>query len=432
MMVSRDYLVYDQLEEFPLETRFLKLPVKKFFDLQNIIPIPPQNALINAINDPRHRFVVGCLSRRTGKTFSANHIAFLKAMEPGTQVLIISPNYSLSNISWMEQTRLLKEHNIDTLKMNAKDKEIHLANGSLIKLGSVSQANSCVGRSYDLILFDEAALDPKGADAFNIQLRPTLDKPNSKAIFISTPRGTNYFHEFYMRGFNDKFPRWASVHSTWEDNPRNTREDIEDARKSMSRAEFQQEYEADFTTFEGQIYEGFDWKNCVQDLSDRNFIGNSSKYDVLMGIDAGYKDATASLLAYYDMDDDLFYITWDYENAEATTAQHAEEFFKIYEQNDVDMIFCDSAAAQFRYDLAAMHDLPSYPAKKSILDGIAYCQSLIDNNKVIVDKNCLFVLDMLRNYRWDPRPELIKPKPLHDKFSHVGDAFRYMLYSYTR
>ena len=430
MIVSRDYLVYDELVDFPQSERFLKLPVKKFFDLQDIEPIAPQCAMINAINDPRHRFVVGCLSRRTGKTFAANHIAFLKAMEPGTQVLIISPNYSLSNISWMEQVRLLKDHNIETTKMNAKDKEIHLANGSLIKLGSVSQVNSCVGRSYDLILFDEAALDPKGMDAFNIQLRPTLDKPNSKAIFISTPRGTNYFHEFYMRGFNDNFPKWVSVHSTWEDNPRTSEEDIIDARKSMSRAEFQQEYEADFTTFEGQIYEAFNWDKCVQDLSQHSFL-NTSRYDVLMGIDAGYKDATAALLAFYDMDDDKFYITWDYENAEATTQEHAKEFYKIYEQNDVDMIFCDSAAAQFRYDIAAMYDLPSYAAKKSVLDGLAYCQSLVDNDKIVVDKNCLFILDMLRNYRWDPRPELLKPKPLHDKFSHSGDAFRYMLYSYT-
>ena len=430
MIVSREYINYNELEEFPLKERFLKLPVNKFFNVQGIEPIAPQIAMINAINDPRHRFVVGCLSRRTGKTFASNHIAFLKALEPGTQILIISPNYSLSNISWNEQIKLLKEHDIETEKMNAKDKEIFLANGSMIKLGSISQANSAVGRSYDLILFDEAALDPKGVDAFNIQLRPTLDKNNSKAIFISTPRGTNYFHDFYQRGFSLEYPRWASVHSTWKDNPRTSEEDIKEARNSMSRAEFKQEYEADFTTFEGQIYEGFDEDKHVRDLSDMDFT--HARFDTLMGIDAGYKDPTAAVLFHYDTESDIFYCNWEYLDGQATTEKHAKVLYDVYEQNDIDMIFCDSAAAQFRHDLAAMYDLPSYGAHKSVLDGIAYVQGLVETGKLIVDPSCKEMLDMLRNYRWDPRPELIKPKPVHDQFSHMADAVRYALYTYTR
>ena len=122
-------------------------------------------------------------------------------------------------------------------------------------MGSVNQVDSCVGRSYDLIIFDEAAL-ADGKDAFNVALRPTLDKDNSKALFISTPRGrNNWFAEFFDRGFNDEFPEWCSIQSEvimiirvclrWI---------LQEARKSMSEAEFRQEYEADFNTYEGQIW----------------------------------------------------------------------------------------------------------------------------------------------------------------------------------
>ena len=53
------------------------------------------------------------------------------------------------------------------------------------------------------IIFDEAAL-VDGRDAFNVALRPTLDKDNSKAIFISTPRGrNNWFSEFYQKAFQE-------------------------------------------------------------------------------------------------------------------------------------------------------------------------------------------------------------------------------------
>jgi len=440
MQVSRDYLNYCQLEDFSVDQRFLKLPVTGFLNLSKIVPIAPQIALINAVNDPRHRFIVACLSRRTGKTFIANMLAFLKAMEPGTNVLIVSPNFSLTNISWNEQSRMLEEHSIEIKSRNKTEKEIHLENGSMIKFGSVSSVNSLVGRSYDLILFDEAALDGNGKDAFNIQLRPTMDKPNSKAIFISTPRGLNYFHEFYMRGFDiDSVtghavlePEWVSIHSTWQDNPRNNLKDIESARRGMSRAEFQQEYEANYCTFEGQIYDLFDEELHVRDLSDMDFVSDPYRYETIMGIDPGYKDATGGVILKYDTDEDIFYAVWDYEVNEKTTSKHAAVFNEVYESYDVDMIFCDSAAAQFRQDMAVDYDLPSTKAKKSVLDGLAYCQSLVESGKLIVDPSCEKLIQMLTNYRWDPNDALAKPKPKHDSFSHVADALRYALYSYRR
>lgn len=429
MEVSRAYLNYSEILEFPVQDRFLKIPVQNFLDLKGIEPISPQIALINAANDPRHRFIVACLSRRTGKTYISNHLAFLKALEPNSCILIVSPNYSLTNISWNEQVALLKEYGIEIVSKNKTDREIHLENGSMIKFGSIAQANSLVGRSYDLILFDEAALDPKGVDAFNIQLRPTLDKPNSKCIFISTPRGLNYFYDFYQRGFSSDYPSWISIHSTYADNPRTNLSDIDEAKRSMSTAEFKQEYEADFTTFEGQIYSSFSADKHVADLSKMDFTTDKYRFENIMGIDPGYKDATGAVLLKYDNMADKFYCVWDYQEAGRTTSAHAAVFKEF--TDEVDMIFCDSAAAQFRMDLAAEHDIPSNKAKKSVLDGIAYVQNLIDHDKLIVDAKCKHVIMMLTNYRWDPNDALLKPKPVHDCYSHIADALRYALYSYT-
>ena len=107
---------------------------------------------------------------------------------------------------------------------------------------------------YDLIIFDEAAL-ADGKDAFNVALRPTLDKINSKAVFISTPRGrNNWFADFYHRGFSEEFQDWASIRATYHENPRFSDDDIKEAKKAMSSAEFAQEYMADFNTYEGQVW----------------------------------------------------------------------------------------------------------------------------------------------------------------------------------
>lgn len=432
MLVSRPYINSETVLDFPVSERFLKLPIQGFLAVEGIDPIAPQIAIINAINDPRHRQIVGCLSRRTGKTYISNSIAFLKAMEPGCNVLIVSPNYSLTNISWNLQIQTLERHGIEIKSRNKTDREIHLENGSIIKFGSVSQADSLVGRSYDLILFDEAALDKNGETCYNIQLRPTLDKPNSKVIFISTPRGSNYFKEFYERGFSDEYPSWVSVHSTWEDNPRMTLADIEEARMSMSRAEFRQEYYAEFTTFEGQIYDSFDPDRHVVETDWAAIEANSDRWERLMGVDPGYRDPTAGVIVYYDTEEDKFHFVWDYQAASKSTDKHCAVFGEVYEKHDVDMVFVDAAAAQFREDMVALYDLPSNAAKKSILDGISYVQGLIEQDKITVDPSCTFIIEALINYRWDPNENLQKPRPMHDEYSHIADAIRYVLYSIAR
>jgi len=186
LAVSRDDIDTEQITQYNSAQRFIKLPVENYLKIVDKVPIKPQIALINAVNNPKYRFIVAALSRRTGKTYISNVIAQLVAYMPGTNILIMAPNYSLSQISWDLQRQLLNQFNIELERSNAKDKIIELKNGSTIRMGSVGQADSVVGRSYDLILFDEAALDDRGKEVFNIQLSPTLDKINSKAIFIST------------------------------------------------------------------------------------------------------------------------------------------------------------------------------------------------------------------------------------------------------
>jgi len=239
--ISRKDIVSDMIHDLQSETRFLKLPVNPYLEMLGVEPLASQKAIINAINNPKYRFVCAAVSRRQGKTYIANIIGQLVSLVPNSNILIMSPNYALSQISFDLQRTLIKHFDLEVTKDNAKDKVIEMSNGSSIRMGSVNQVDSCVGRSYDLIIFDEAAL-ADGKDAFNVALRPTLDKENSKAIFISTPRGkNNWFSEFFFRGFTDEFQEWASIRATYRDNPRMSESDIQEARKSMSESEFKQE-----------------------------------------------------------------------------------------------------------------------------------------------------------------------------------------------
>jgi hypothetical protein len=407
------------------EDRFIKLPIDGYMDLLGITPNTSQYAIINAINNPKYRFVCAAISRRQGKTYISNIIGQLVCLVPNSHVLLMSPNYSLSQISFDLQRNLIKHFDLEVIRDNAKDKVIELSNNSTIRMGSINQVDSVVGRSYDLIIFDEAAL-VDGRDAFNVALRPTLDKDNSKAIFISTPRGrNNYFAEFYYRGFSEEFPEWGSIKATWHENPRTSEDDIKEAKKTMSAAEFSQEYLADFNVYEGQIW-SFNHETQLADLSNMD----TTKMDVFAGLDVGYKDPTAFCVIGYDWDEKKYYLLDEYLDSERTTEQHAAMIRKLVDKWDIDWIYIDSAAQQTRFDFAQNYDITTVNAKKSVLDGIGHVAGIVDNDDLFVHQNCREAIMCLDQYQWDPNPNLMKERPKHDGASHMADALRYALYTF--
>ena len=423
--VSRKDIITTEIVEVQSPDKFLKLPSQPYLDMLNIEPLESQIAMLNAVNNPKYRFIVAALSRRQGKTYIANIIGQLVTLVPNCNVLIMSPNYSLSQISFDLQRGLIKHFDLEVTKDNAKDKVITLSNGSNVRMGSVNQVDSCVGRSYDLIIFDEAALSD-GRDAFNVALRPTLDKPNSKAIFVSTPRGrNNWFSEFFYRGFSDEFPEWCSIRATYKDNPRMSETDVLEARKSMSEAEFKQEYEADFNTYEGQIW-NFNFETQVQDYSRFE----PKKMDIFAGLDVGYRDPTAFCVIAYDWENESYHLLDEYFDSERTTEQHAIEIQRLIDKWDIDFIYIDSAAAQTRFDFAQNYDISTINAKKSVLDGIAHVAGIVDNDTLFVHQECKETLGCLDAYQWDTNPNLAREKPKHNMASHMADALRHALYSF--
>ena len=423
--ISRKDVTDSKLMSYDPEVRFIKLPVEGYLDLLGISPIPSQIALINAINNPKYRFVCGALSRRQGKTYISNIIGQLMALIPNSHILLMSPNYSLSQISFDLQRNLIRHFDLEVVRNNAKERTIELSNGSTIRMGSINQVDSCVGRSYDLIIFDEAAL-VDGRDAFNIALRPALDKENSKALFISTPRGrNNWFADFYNRGYSDEYPEWISIKSSYHENPRHSKDDIAEAKKIMSEAEFNQEYLADFNVYVGQVW-NFDYTSCISDLSEID----TSKMDLFAGLDVGYKDPTAFCIIGYNWDKEKFYLVDEYLEAERTTEYHAIKIRKLMDKWDVDWIYIDSAAQQTRFDFAQNFDISTINAKKSVLDGIAHVAAIVDNDTLVVDQTCHHSLQALDQYQWDANPNLLREKPKHNQYSHMADALRYALYTF--
>jgi hypothetical protein len=425
LTISRPDVDCEALTDFPTAERFIKLPIVNYLKLLGIYDTlnRPQCALINAVNNPNYRFICAALARRLGKTYIANVIGQLVMLIPGCNILIISPNYSLSSISFELQRKLIRHFDLEVERDNVKDRVLELTNGSTIRLGSLSTVDSSVGRSYDLIIFDEAALGD-GEAAFNIALRPTLDKPGSKAIFISTPRGkNNWFSKFFDRGFSSSFPEWVSITADYSENERMSEKDVQEARSVMSKAEFEQEYMASFSVFEGQIY-------ALDEHLKMDYVPRDGD-EVIAGLDPGYKDPTAFVVIIYSPCDETYHIVDEYQENQATTAEHVSVFNELIRKWNIETIFIDSASAQMAADLAYTYDIATIKAKKSVLDGIALVQTLADQNRIKVSPHCEHTLFMFDQYRWDAKDTVTRERPEHGMASHMADAIRYAMYTYT-
>lgn len=432
--VSRDDVEKYEVVDFPIETRFFKLPVEGFLDVEGLFPRPAQIPVINALNDPKYRFIVAPLARRSGKSFISFNLAFLKSMEPNSKILLVAPNYSLANIGWTQINELTDKYQIDTSKRNSKDKEIFYENGSMIKIASISQISSAVGRSYDLVIWDEYALhenNDEARDAFMVAIRPCLDKPNSKCIFISTPRGKTFYYELYMRGFSDEFPNWCSIHSECYANPDMSEEDIAEAKKANSPESFKQEYEANFFTAAGTVFTSFS-DNNIKDLSEMEFP--HKRFETILGLDPGYKDPNAFVVIKYDMQDDIFYIVDSFLKGGITTDVLASMIQQKVDTWGMDYMVVDSASAQLRQDLAVNYDLPSIGSKKDQLANIEYLHVLINQNKLIVDSSLEELILAFQNYSWKSDTGIAgaKPRFIHDIHSHYIDAVKYPVYLVAR
>ena len=56
------------------DDRFIKLPIESYLELLGVTPNTSQTALINAVSNPKYRFVCAAVARRQGKTYISNII----------------------------------------------------------------------------------------------------------------------------------------------------------------------------------------------------------------------------------------------------------------------------------------------------------------------------------------------------------------------
>jgi hypothetical protein len=262
---------------------------------------PHSNQILIHQSKARYRSVIA--GRRFGKSALGLNEAIARAMQIENQIVwIVLPLYrQAKEIYWIDPD--ITKYFMPLVQAGAckADKsELSLFfkdTGSWVRLKGSDNYDSLRGSGLDLIIWDEVA-DVK-QEAFDT-IEPALaDSPDHRQLYIGTPKGLNWFHDFALKGdhgnlFSDfgkpikPHPNWMSWHFTSYDNkawPEGSREresfvkyideKREEAKEKGKLAFFNQEYMASFEESAGRFFPQWFYRTHVHEgtiIPKENYI----------------------------------------------------------------------------------------------------------------------------------------------------------------
>lgn len=236
----------------------------------NYRPHPAQNKF----HSSEARFKVCCTGRRWGKTLAATMEILKDALaNPGCLNWWVAPVYGQTMVAYrmLSKGRKVIANDLRSLK------RIELIQGSAIEFKSADNFDSLRGSGIHLLVIDEAALVDR--EAWEEALRPTLTDTKGKAIFVSTPKGRNYFFELFCRGQDPQYPEWESFTFPTSSNPYISPDEIEEAKRTLPDTVFRQEYLAEFLEDSAGVFRNI--KACIQG----SFEEPQSNHSYILGWD---------------------------------------------------------------------------------------------------------------------------------------------------
>ena len=178
--------------------------------------------------------------------------------------------------------------------------ELRLANGSVIKAKSADNPDSLIGEGLDWLIIDEAARIKR--NVWESALRPSLADKKGWGVFISTPRGMDWFRNLHSLGQDPTQKEFASWRMPSMTNPHLPPEEFALMKEHMPDRLFRQEVLAEFIDDAGGVFRGV--KECVRSGT----LVSASANECVIGIDlAKHQDFSVIIIIDKVTKDPLFY-----------------------------------------------------------------------------------------------------------------------------
>lgn len=211
------------------------------------LDVRPHKGQAQVHNDPARFKVLAC-GRRWGKTrLGVNEC--LEVAAQGGRAWWVAPTYRMTEVGWRPLRQLATKLG---WQVRLGDKQVMAPNGGEVSVRSSDNYDALRGEGLDFVVLDECAFiaEPTWTEA----LRPALSDRLGKAMFISTPKGRNWFWRYWQLGQDTAQSEWRSWQFPTASNPFIKASEIEAARHSLPERTFEQEYLAHFMDDAGGVF----------------------------------------------------------------------------------------------------------------------------------------------------------------------------------
>jgi len=222
-----------------------------------VLPVPHAAQREVLLSPARNKISVW--GRRAGKTLGAiigittGHGPLVdgkpmhKGLLQGAKIGWFAPTYPIASEAWRDIKVILGNA---WAEKSETERIITMPGGGFLQMISIDNPDAARGKGFDGAVLDEAAM--YGEDAWPAAIRPTLSDRQGWAMFLTTPKGLNWFEMLYKAA--GTLPGWARWQFPTSVNPTIPESEIETARRELPDLIFRQEYMAEFVSGAGTVF----------------------------------------------------------------------------------------------------------------------------------------------------------------------------------
>jgi len=368
-----------------------------------------------------HRFRVVNAGRRFGKSILAVEELLFVAVMRESNVAYCAPTYlQAREIAWSMLKKRVQE--FDVVDINETRLEMSIVN----KLGSISKITlkgwesieSMRGQAFDFLVLDEVAMYRGFKSGWEEVVRPTLTDKQGRVLFISTPKGFNFWYDLYNLESTD--PDFKSFHFTAYDNPYLLRAELAKIKLQLTEDRFAQEINADFRKTEGLVYKEF---NRALHVISEDIVFTPAK--VFGGVDFGFTNPAAIITIKKDSDA-RYWVTDEWYKTGKTDAEIAD-YVTALRWNEC---YPDPESAggieELRRRGVNVRDV--IKGKDSIRNGISVVRELFKANRLFIHASCTNLIWEMETYSYPDKKDAHNEEenPIKEG-DHAVDSLRYAL-----
>lgn len=213
------------------------------------LTMPPLHSGQRAVAAATARFRVLACGRRWGKTRLGALLCLGTAIQR-RRAWWVAPSYKMAAVGWRLIRQLAQQ--VPGAQIRQGDQMVTMAGGGTVQVRSADDPQALRGEGLDFVVLDECAFIAEAT--WTEALRPALSDRRGGALFISTPKGRNWFWRLWQRGSQGDDGEWRSWRFSTGDNPYIAADEIDAARQSLPERIFRQEYLAEFMDDAGGVF----------------------------------------------------------------------------------------------------------------------------------------------------------------------------------